>query len=140
MIARWAPDGQKDKPLVGLHPVRRYGFTVVPMADVWDEWVPQECTLPTVERPLRQQEFDDVFSTVLLGRERVSPRVLRWVFDPSAEVTLRDLTARESACCTFFDFHLADGDAGLVVDVTVPSSQIAVLDALETRSAAGLRQ
>lgn len=107
------------------------------MADVLDVWVPQVCTLPTVERPLRLQEFDEVFSTVLRGQERVSPRVLRWVFDPAAEATLRDLTARESECCSFFRFDFADGAAGLVVEVTVPSSQVAVLDALETRSAAG---
>lgn len=110
------------------------------MADVWDVWVPDACTLPTVERPLRLQEFDDIFSTVLRGQERVSPRVLRWVFDPAAEATLRDLTARESECCSFFDFDLAGGVDDLVVEVTVPSSQIAVLDALETRSSAGLRR
>lgn len=107
------------------------------MADVLDVWVPQACTLPTVERPLRLQEFDEVFSTVLRGQERVSPHVLRWVFDPAAEAVLRDLTVRESECCSFFVFDIVDGAAGLVVEVTVPSSQVAVLDALETRSAAG---
>jgi hypothetical protein len=111
------------------------------MADVLDVWVPKACTLPTVERPLRLQEFDDVFSTVLRGQERVSPHVLRWVFDPAAEVMLRDLTARESECCSFFRFSFASSGAdSLEVTVTVPSSQVAVLDALETRSAAGCRR
>jgi hypothetical protein len=27
-------------------------------------WVPQACTLPTVERPLRLAEFNDLFATV----------------------------------------------------------------------------
>ena len=103
------------------------------MADVLDVWVPQVCTLPTVERPLRLQEFDEVFSTVLRGQERVSPHVLRWVFDPAAEATLRDLTARESECCSFFDFGFASADGNVVMSIGVPAEQLAVLDAIEAR-------
>lgn len=104
-----------------------------------DVWVPQACTLPTTEQPLRLREFDDVFATVLRGQDRVSPVVLRWVFDPAAEATLRDLTARESECCSFFGFDFTGGQ-GLLVDVTVPAAQVAVLDALQARAAAGLRR
>jgi hypothetical protein len=29
-------------------------------------WVPEACTLPTVDQPLRAAEFDDLFATALL--------------------------------------------------------------------------
>jgi hypothetical protein len=33
-------------------------------------WVPEACTLPTVEQPLRVAEFDDLFATALRGIAR----------------------------------------------------------------------
>src|SRR5690348_16526591 len=62
------------------------------------------CTLPTAERPLRLAEFQTLFATALRGQERLSPTHLRWRIDPAAESTARDLTARESECCSFFAF------------------------------------
>jgi hypothetical protein len=96
-------------------------------------WVPDACTLPTVEQPLRVAEFDAVFDASLRSAERVSPTLLRLVLDPAVEQTLRELTARESQCCSFFTFAFGADPAGLVLDVEVPSSQTAVLDALATR-------
>ena len=103
-------------------------------------WVPATCTLPTAERPLRRGEFNEMFSTVLREQERVSPLMLRWVFDPAAEVSLRDLTARESECCSFFGFGFSTAVEGLLIDVTVPAAQVAVLDALQARAAARLHR
>jgi hypothetical protein len=101
-------------------------------------WVPDACTLPTVERPLRLAEFDGLFATGLRGQQRLSPTALRWRLDPDAETTARELTARESSCCSFFTFtFMRDGDA-VRVDVGVPPAQIAVLDALAERAAAGM--
>jgi hypothetical protein len=100
-------------------------------------WVPDACTLPTAERPLRLAEFDELFATALRGQQRLSPTRLRWRLDPAAEQMARDLTARESACCSFFAFTFAPADGGLQLDVDVPASQVAVLDALATRAAAG---
>jgi hypothetical protein len=49
--------------------------------------VPQACTLPTVEQPLRVAEFDGLFATALRGVDRVAPMMLRLVLDASAEST-----------------------------------------------------
>ena len=101
-------------------------------------WVPEACTLPTVERPLRLAEFDDLFATALRGQQRLSPTALRWRLDPAAEATARDLTGRESSCCSFFSFTVArDGDA-VRLDVEVPGAHVEVLDALAGRAAAGM--
>jgi hypothetical protein len=124
-----------------LHPVPRYGFTVgvmttpnLPLA-----WEPDACTLPTAERPLRLAEFDDLFTT-LTSLDRLSPVRLRMHLDGAAGLydTVRDLTARETQCCSFFTFTAtpspgADGDR-LTLDVEVPSAQIVVLEALVARA------
>ena len=56
-----------------------------------EEWVPEACTLPTAERPLRRAEFDDLLATALRDQQRLSSTLLRWRLDPAAEPTLRDL-------------------------------------------------
>ncbi len=101
---------------------------------------PEACTLPTAERPLRLAEFDDLFATALRGQHRPTPTRLRWELDPAAEATARDLTARESACCSFFTFtfdsrRTAPGGP-LELLAEVPAGQVAVLDALAARAAA----
>jgi len=102
-------------------------------------WVPEACTLPTVDRPLRLAEFDDLFATALRGQQRLSATTLRWDLDPAAETTARDLTGRESSCCSFFSFTFHPGDGTLQLDVEVPDAHVAVLDALGERAAAGIR-
>lgn len=106
------------------------------MTDVNDVWVPEACTLPTVDQPLRLKEFDDLFATSLRGLTRVSPTMLRWSLDPAAEQVARDLTARETECCSFFRFTFSLPGDVLTVDVEVPPAQVAVLDALASRAAA----
>lgn len=119
-----------------MHPVPGYGFTVVGMSTKELAWVPQSCTLPTVERPLRLAEFDDLFATALRGVERVGPSRLGLSLDESAEGTARDLTARESSCCSFFDFSFAAAADGLIrLEVGVPAARVDVLDALAERAA-----
>ena len=97
--------------------------------------MPEACTLPMVDQPLRLSEFDDLFATSLRGLSRVSPTLLRWLVDPTAEETVRDLTARETECCSFFTFSFSSVDNVLIIDVEVPPTQVAVLDALATRAA-----
>ena len=112
-------------------------MTKIPV-ELHNTWVPDACTLPTVERPLRLAEFDDLFAAALRGQRRISPTVLRWRLDPAAEATARDLAGRESLCCSFFSFtFVPDGD-WLHLDVRVPPAQVAVLDALAGRAAAGM--
>ena len=102
-------------------------------------WVPEACTLPTVERPSRLAEFDDLFASGLRGQLRVSPTVLRWNFDSVVEATARDLAERESGCCSFFTFTFGPASAGFELDVAVPAAHVDVLDALAERARAGSR-
>ena len=101
-------------------------------------WAPQACTLPTAERPVRVAEFDELFATGLRGQQRLARTRLRWRLDVAAEAAARDLTSRESECCSFFTFAPA-GDA-LQLDVEVPAVHAGVLDALARWAAAGMRR
>jgi hypothetical protein len=99
---------------------------------------PEACTLPLVDHPLRLVEFDTLFADGLTTQQRQSPTVLRWTLDPEVERTARDLTARETACCSFFTFDFAIGADTVQLDVTVPPAQVEVMDALAARASAGL--
>jgi hypothetical protein len=48
--------------------------------------VPQACTLPTAEQPVRLADFDDVFATGVVGVQRVAPLRLRLVLRPEPAV------------------------------------------------------
>ncbi|MGW3888337.1 hypothetical protein ACWD69_06595 [Micromonospora chokoriensis] len=101
-------------------------------------WVPESCTLPTAERPLRLAEFDQFFTDAVRGLDRLSAQHLRLHLDGSTQVeeTARDLTARESSCCSFFTFGLSRPDGNsLLLDVRVPAAHVDVLDALAERAA-----
>jgi hypothetical protein len=101
------------------------------------DWAPPEaCTLPTADRPLRQAEFDELFTAALRTQERVTPTRLRWTLERTAEARARTLTAQESACCSFFVFTFTVGADAVRVDVDVPGAYVSVLDALATRAAA----
>ncbi len=102
-----------------------------------DDWVPEACTLPTAERPLRVDEFDALFATALRDQQRLSPTRLRWRLDPGAGRTVRDLIGRESSCCAFFSFAVRSGADAVQVDVEVPAAHVNILDALAYRAAAG---
>jgi hypothetical protein len=104
-------------------------------------WAPVgACTLPTAEQPLREAEFDALFATALRRVERPTRDRLRLIFDGGAEVesAVRDLTARESSCCSFFDFEITATKDDLVLDVGVPVARVEVLDGL-ARQADGAR-
>jgi hypothetical protein len=98
-------------------------------------WAPVDaCRLPTEEQPLREAEFDALFATALAGVERPAPERVRLVFRP--DVDIEDLVARESSCCSFFDFAITATTDGLVLDVRVPVTRVAVLDGLARRAEA----
>lgn len=102
-----------------------------------DSWVPDACTLPTAERPLRLAEFDQFFRDAVRGAERLSAQHLRLRLDGAEQVekTARDLAARESSCCSFFAFDIARPDLdSLTLDVRVPAAHVDVLDALARRA------
>ncbi|WP_174531248.1 hypothetical protein [Micromonospora maritima] len=101
-------------------------------------WVPDACTLPTTQRPLRLAEFDTLLRGAVRAVDRPSTRHLRLRLDGAGHVerTARDLTARESACCAFFTFDLARADdRALTLDIRVPAAHTDVLDALAVRAA-----
>jgi hypothetical protein len=98
-----------------------------------ETWVPDSCTLPTRERPLRVAEFDEVLNRGVRTRHRPDPRRLRLTLDAEVERELADLIRRESACCSFFTFTLTQGDGELTLDVEVSPGHEPVLDALTSR-------
>ncbi len=101
-----------------------------------DSWVPDACTLPTAQRPLRLAEFDQFFRAAVRGSERLSTQHLRLRLagDAQVEATARDLAARESSCCSFFAFDISrSGPDALTMDVRVPATHVDVLDGLAHR-------
>ncbi|MEV6062297.1 hypothetical protein [Nocardia asteroides] len=103
-----------------------------------DGWVPDACTLPTVERPIRVAEFDRLFAEGVRAVRRPAPTRLELDLSADTEAAGRDLAARESQCCSFFafDFH-ADASA-VVMGVEVPPAYTDVLDAVAERVRAAI--
>ncbi|WP_231605797.1 hypothetical protein [Micromonospora sp. HK10] len=102
-----------------------------------DSWVPDACTLPTAEQPLRLAEFDRFFQDAVRGVDRLSAGWLLLRLDGAeqTERAARDLAARESSCCSFFTFDISRADAtGLTLDVRVPAAHVDILDALAERA------
>lgn len=101
-------------------------------------WVPQSCTLPTVEQPLRAAEFDAVFTSAVRSVERPGPDRVRLALKPTAEIASRvaDLAVRETGCCSFFTFALTATAGALHLDITVVPGHVDVLDALADRASA----
>ncbi|MEU2334652.1 hypothetical protein ABZ608_13800 [Streptomyces sp. NPDC013172] len=99
-------------------------------------WVPQSCTLPTEERPLRVAEWDALFSERLISSSRPEP--LRLGLDlaggPGVEERVRDLVARESGCCSFFTFTTTPGEDLIGLDIAVEAAHETVLDAIAART------
>ena len=100
--------------------------------------VPDFCTLPTAEQPLRMHEFDELFRTAVTDVERTSAWALRLVLtaEPEVAATAAALAAREANCCSFFTFTLTVAALELHLDIEVPTEQTDVLDALARRAAA----
>ncbi|MEO3760750.1 cation-translocating P-type ATPase [Mycobacterium sp. B14F4] len=103
-------------------------------------WVPESCSLPTAERPLRVAEFDALFNDSVLRLTRRSATDLVVVLAADAEKTARDLAQQEAKCCSFFDFQFAASGSDVVMSVSVPESHTDVLDALTERVAAVRRR
>jgi hypothetical protein len=104
-------------------------------------WVPEACTLPTIEQPLRIAAFDGLFADAVRGVERIAANRLHLELRPSPAAAGRaaELASAETGCCSFFTFvlTLTGGSAGL--DIVVPAAQTAVLDALAERALVALR-
>ncbi|GAA3369909.1 hypothetical protein GCM10020367_14430 [Streptomyces sannanensis] len=105
-------------------------------------WVPQSCTLPTEERPLRVAEWDALFAERLTSLSRPQPLHLRLDLagGEGVEDRVRDLVERESGCCSFFTFTTIPGKDLIRLDISVDQVHEAVLDALTARTAAAREQ
>jgi hypothetical protein len=105
-------------------------------------WVPQSCTLPTEERPLRVAEWDTLFSGWLTSLSRLQPLHLRLDLagGEGVEDRVRDLVERESGCCSFFTFTTTPREDLVRLDISVDQAHEAVLDALAVRTAAAGEQ
>ena len=99
-------------------------------------WVPDSCTLPTVEQPLRVAEFDALFAIATGPAERLGATRLRVHLPGGQDTTAqaRDLIARETGCCSFFSFGVRPSATATELEVGVPESQVAVLDAMQRRA------
>jgi len=100
-------------------------------------WVPQACTLPTVEQPMRVAGFGRLLAGVQ-HIERSQPTRLSLDLDPSPQTAgqAAELAMSETACCSFFTFSLTASAGRLVLDISVPAPHVAVLDALASQAAA----
>ncbi|MBV9384746.1 MAG: hypothetical protein JO242_29310 [Streptosporangiaceae bacterium] len=85
-------------------------------------WVPEACTLPTAERPLRAASFERLFAGTVRGAQRPEPTRLRLGLRPGPQNAARtaELAASETGCCSFFTFTLTATGGALTLDVTVP--------------------
>jgi hypothetical protein len=93
------------------------------------------CTMPTVDRPVRLAEFDALFSSTVRRVERRGSDVrMHLAGDTGLVEKVRDLTARETSCCSFFAFTIEGADDGLTLDISVPPARQEILDALADRA------
>src|SRR5690348_13208400 len=61
--------------------------------------------------PQRMAEYQRLFTTAFVGRERTAGGIrFRLRADDGVEAWVRDLAAREKACCPFFDFDVTTAD------------------------------
>jgi hypothetical protein len=105
-----------------------------------DNWVPDSCTLPLADQPLRVAEFRDLFAGAVHAVSRPEPTRLRLSLDPSPDVAAQAarLATAETACCSFFTFTLTVAQGSVTLDVSVPASHLAVLDGLAGQATAAL--
>jgi hypothetical protein len=102
--------------------------------------VPQSCTLPTEEQPLRLAEWDALFATQVTAPMRLEPLRVRLELPGGAECEerTRDLAERENGCCSFFGFTVTGTSAAVVLDISVGQEHEAVLNALAARAGAAV--
>ena len=97
--------------------------------------VPDACTLPAPEQPLRLAEFDRLFASASTPVERRGPQTVRIGLPARPEIAAQaaDLVVRETRCCSFFTFSLTATGGALHLEVTVPESQTSVLESVVGR-------
>lgn len=106
-----------------------------------DSCAPDACTLPTVERPARAAEFDDLFARDVLAVAQETPERIRLHLRATPETASRAavLAMKETACCSFFSFGLAiaDGTASLAIETGPAHRPVLAALAARARASAG---
>lgn len=93
------------------------------------------CTMPTAQRPLRLAEFDDLFAAAVRTVEWRGNDVRMHLTGAVGLVDrVRDLTERETSCCSFFSFGIEGTDQELTLDISVPPARQEILDAMARRA------
>jgi hypothetical protein len=98
----------------------------------------QSCTLSSTDRLARAAEFSQLFAATVRHLERPEPTQLRLELEPGPGAASRTaaLMATETECCSFFTFTLTAAAGSLILEVAVPETHTAALDALADRAAA----
>ncbi len=65
-----------------------------------------------------------------LRASRREPLCLHLTYGPEALDEVRDLVAKESACCAFLDFDIHNGDREVALTITAPVAAFAAADEL----------
>ncbi|GIH03636.1 hypothetical protein Rhe02_17030 [Rhizocola hellebori] len=74
----------------------------------------------------RTAEYGRLFGQHLLGKERTAEGIrFRLRAAEGVEAWVRDLSAREKACCPFADFEIATADEEVRWDITVVDDDLA---------------
>jgi len=76
--------------------------------------------------PDRLREYQRIFSQALIGRERTADGIrFRFRAQPGIAASVRDLAAREKACCAFFTFSITTLGEEVRWDASVTDDDIA---------------
>jgi hypothetical protein len=74
----------------------------------------------------RLEEYWRLFGQYLIGRERTAEGIrFRLRAEPGVEEQVRDLAAREKACCAFFAFDITTQDGQVIWDCAVSDDDTA---------------
>jgi hypothetical protein len=90
--------------------------------------VPIACDMTGARDTLQERldEYDRLFATALIAQERSKAGVtMRLRRDEGIETWVRDLAAREKACCPFFDFDVTTAGDEVIWHATVIDDPIA---------------
>jgi hypothetical protein len=80
-------------------------------------------------------EYRRLFTRALVGREKTADGIVfRFRADDGIEAWVRDLAAREKACCAFFTFTITEREGQVWWETGVPDDELAraVLDEFYT--------
>jgi hypothetical protein len=114
---------------------------------MWALPIEDFCTLPAAALPARLMEFDELFRRQVSAPRRIGPHRAEFTFADTEDLyaQVSDLVARESACCSFFEFRIdqcsqPSAKDQLVLRVGVPQTYDDVLETLLDRAAAPVNE